>query len=83
MNKNMVNWFVIAGVCGWVCLPDLIPILGDMIDAGVVAWALAYFKSQAAERFPHDERFSDERIVRRPQYGANTEIVDVEYRRVP
>lgn len=79
MNKKTFNWIIILVVCGFVALPDLFPLLGDLIDASVVAWALAYFNSQAAERFPNDERFSDPRMSRRDY--TNSEIVDVEWRR--
>ncbi|HVX12738.1 MAG TPA: hypothetical protein VHC22_16270 [Pirellulales bacterium] len=59
MTKETKNTLVLVGVGLFVALPDLIPFLGDFIDASVVAWGMNYFRSQAALLYPNDHRFQD------------------------
>jgi len=92
MTKQTKDTLVLVGVGLFVALPDILPFLGDFIDAGVVAWGMNYFRSQAALLYPGDPRFDNRPHV--DQYGGRRydghvnypparpdDAIDVEWRR--
>lgn len=75
LKKMTVSGWFMALIPLYVLLPDFIPLLGEIDDAALVAWAMNHLKAQA------DEKLAKVHRLRKKKDGPSN-VIDVECRRV-